>query len=268
MERSIGLTGVGNARELGGIVIGDSKVRSGFLIRTGSLAGAVPEDLKRLSDVYKVASIADMRMKFERLGSPDPVVEGAVNHELAVFEPEDFPGMDESMLYSDGQPVDRKTMVMLGIKNGFINNRMYVSFLMSDRGRKAYADFFKILFGLPEGRSVLWHCTDGKDRTGLGAMLILSALGADRDTIMEDYLLTNEYNASAVEKVHSYADTLDMPEEMRRMLVFAGGAVYEDFMENAFDGIDKNYGSTDGYLREVCGVGEEEKRLLKERFLQ
>ncbi len=53
-------------------------------------------------------------------------------------------------------------------------------------------------------RAVLWHCTGGKDRTGLAAMLILSALGVDEETVVKDYLLTNEFNAQRIAGTKQY----------------------------------------------------------------
>ena len=49
---------------------------------------------------------------------------------------------------------------------------------------------------------VLWHCTEGKDRCGLLSAVLLSALGIEYGTIMEDYMLTNEINKVKVEKYY------------------------------------------------------------------
>ena len=50
---SLGLTGIGNARELGGYRSSDGRtVRRGVLLRTASLAGATEEDLRTLREKY------------------------------------------------------------------------------------------------------------------------------------------------------------------------------------------------------------------------
>lgn len=56
--------------------------------------------------------------------------------------------------------------------------------------------------------SVLWHCTEGKDRCGLLSAVLLLTLGVKRSTIMEDYLLTNRVNAafSAIEVQYKNVD--------------------------------------------------------------
>ena len=60
--------------------------------------------------------------------------------------------------------------------------------LLGDEAVKAYKQFFDILLDQEEG-AILWHCSEGKDRTGLASLLILHALGVPPETIMEDYLL-------------------------------------------------------------------------------
>ena len=116
----------------------------------------------------------------------------AVNHFLPVLDVEDFPGYSPDLMKQYYDPgADKLAMLKTAAEMGMLDDRLYVNFLFSERGKSAYRALFRVLLELPEGRSVLWHCTDGKDRTGVASMLILAALGADRRTILEDYLLTN-----------------------------------------------------------------------------
>lgn len=71
---------------------------------------------------------------------------------------------------------------------------------------KQYADSFRrVLTAVLEHDyskgAVLWHCSEGKDRCGMTAALVLEALGVDRDTIMEDYLKTNLVNLPKAEAI-------------------------------------------------------------------
>lgn len=66
MEHSLNTSNLGNARELGGFLIGSKKIRHGCLLRTASLSGLTPEDMKVLTDDYKLSCIVDLRMKDER----------------------------------------------------------------------------------------------------------------------------------------------------------------------------------------------------------
>ena len=72
--------------------------------------------------------------------------------------------------------------------------------------KKAYRHFFDVLLeNSDEGRSVLFHCSAGKDRTGMGAVYLLTALGVDEATIRRDYLASNKYLAPWQEKAISQA---------------------------------------------------------------
>ena len=65
-----------------------------------------------------------------------------------------------------------------------------------------YAQFFELLTEEREG-AILWHCSAGKDRVGIATALLLTFLGFDYETVMQDYLLTNQYvmpEALAAEK--------------------------------------------------------------------
>lgn len=268
MKRSIGLLSVGNARELGGLPAGDTTVCHGVLLRTGGLATASKEDLARLQEVYDVARVIDFRMSYEREQNPDPDVPGAQNIFLPVLEIQDAPGFDPSMLYQLPQLMaDRQSMLRLAIQMGMLSPTLYQNFVLSERGRMAYRQFFQTLLELPEGKAVLWHCKDGKDRTGIAAMLLLMALGASRQTIMEDYLLTNVYNASAIAEARAMLEHAPMDDHTKRQMLFVMGSVFEEYLQAAWDAIDDAYGSVDAYLIEALGVGEAERVVLKDKFL-
>ncbi|MBC8931267.1 tyrosine/lipid phosphatase LipA, partial [Escherichia coli] len=73
------------------------------------------------------------------------------------------------------------------------------SFITDETSIQAYKDFFDILLANQDG-SVLWHCTAGKDRAGFGTALVLSALGVDKNTVIDDYMLSNKYRADENKK--------------------------------------------------------------------
>ena len=84
---------------------------------------------------------------------------------------------------------------------------------------------------------------------------------------MEDYLLTNEFNAAILGAVRQKAAALQMPLEKRDALIFMSGCVAERYMGHALDTLNKRYGSVTGYLRDELGVGSAELDLLKEKYL-
>ncbi|MBQ3841736.1 MAG: tyrosine-protein phosphatase [Ruminiclostridium sp.] len=267
LKQAIDLAGISNARELGGYAVGDKYIKKGVLLRTGSLAGASPELLKKLREEYRVRDVVDFRMSDERQNAPDPEIEGVKNIHLPVIEIEDYPVYDP-VLFEEYQRSggDRMKLFEMSYQSGVLSPQMYVGFLLGERGKRAYRDFFRILLDKDNG-AVLWHCTDGKDRTGCAAMLLLSALGASRETIVSDYLLTNEYNAAQTEAVRSKFSAYPMPPEKLEALLFMCGGVIESYMTNAMDTLNDKYGSVGGYLRDELNVGKAEIEELKEKYL-
>jgi protein-tyrosine phosphatase len=108
----------------------------------------------------------------------------------------------------------------------------------------------------------LWHCTQGKDRTGVGAMLLLSALGLEEETILQEYMRTNDYMQPQLD---AYAASGKTPErvELLREVFFV-------FLENAkfyLDCIRVEYGSVALFLELALGVGPRQIETLEGYYL-
>ena len=269
MEHSLNTSNLGNARELGGFLVGDKKIRHGCLLRTASLSNLTSEDKRVLTEDYRLSCIVDLRMKDERHNQPDPDIHNVKNHFLPVMELQDFPSLGEEFVRIISDPTaDRIKLMHMAYDTGYFNSDFYVRLILSERGKNAFRGFFECLLNLPEDRSILWHCTDGKDRTGLASMLILTALGADRKTIIEDYLLTNLYNKEKLDKARAGLAKMSVSDDFREVALFGCGAVYEYYMLNALKALDENYGSPSEYLKEELGIGKSECNELQKKFLE
>lgn len=281
MDHSIELPGIGNARELGGYAAGDKTVRKGMLLRTARIDQAGPETVRLLSENYRVQTVIDLRMSDEQEQRPDPAVPGAENLRAPVMEIEDimllnsFGGSSSEAgkksrellaMYTDPQ-ADRIAVFNMMYDQGLLNESTYDLFLLGERGKKAYRAFFDALFRLEPGRAVLWHCADGKDRTGCAAMLLLFALGASRETVMEDYLLTNVYNAQKLDAIRQRVAALNFDAKKLDTLLFVSGGVIGSYMNHAIGTLEEKYGSVTGYLEQEQGIGEPELEALREKFL-
>lgn len=118
-------------------------------------------------------------------------------------------------------------------------------------GTPRFAEFFRHL--LESDQPTVFHCTAGKDRTGLAAALLLKAVGARDDEVWHDYLLTN--------------DRLVLPEESRyglpREAMEVLWRVQPDFLQAALDEADARYGSLETYLRDGLGLRAAEREKLR-----
>lgn len=272
-SQSLSLTGVGNARELGGYKTEDGKtVKRGVLLRAAKLANATEEDMERLRSVYHLAMDVDFRGDGEVERAPDPEMEGVEYLNIHILD--DSMGPSEELeaeiaaLEAQGVEIDKITEIRLFMKYGGFTDQMYVDFLSSDVGKAGYARFFQALLALPEDRALLFHCSQGKDRTGCGAMLILFALGADEETVMADFLLTNEYNAALIAEERAYLIENGVGEDELETFMKSMDQVFPEFMANAVQWMTETYGSPMGYITQALGVTDAEMQALRDKFLE
>src|ERR1700732_1439439 len=104
-------------------------------------------------------------------------------------------------------------------------------------------------------RPVLFHCAAGKDRTGVAAALILTALGVRPAIVMEDYLLSNRL-------FRPTPGTADVPDDVREAIV----KVRPSYLEAAFAAMAENWGGPDEYLDKALGIGARERDAIAEAF--
>lgn len=129
-----------------------------------------------------------------------------------------------------------------------------------------HTDEYRLLFKhlLEAERGFLLHCSAGKDRTGFGAGLILSALGVSHDIIMADYLLTNEAECLRVFMGERMRDSYGAHVDDESIEAITG--VRPEYLQAAFDEVDRLYGSIDGFLEEI-GVDSQARAELQGRLV-
>ncbi|TFE19260.1 tyrosine-protein phosphatase, partial [Ligilactobacillus salivarius] len=171
-----------NFRELGGYLTEDGrKIKWHKLLRCGSMAQLTKNDVDYL-DQYGVRYIIDLRSPEESNYSPDKYPDKAQYFQDTVY-PFSF------SLFKNLGIINN---MRLGASNMDFGRQTYLQMLLDPHAQAAYRKMFNILLeNDKEGESVVFHCTAGKDRTGVAAFLILSALGVSEKQIVEDYLYTN-----------------------------------------------------------------------------
>jgi len=266
--QTLNMETLGNARELGGYVNQDGKkVKRGVLLRSAKPVGASANDLERLKNEYHLKTIIDFRMSYERESVSNPKIDG-VNDVWCPIIDEDLVFANVNMPSSSAKSMNTLEKLKIAMERGFISDKMYIGFLSMDQGKKGYTEYFRQLLALPAGNSLLFHCSQGKDRTGLGAMLILSALDVDEETIMQDYLLTNVFNAELINKERQMLAQYNLSDSEIENYLSAMDQVNPAYMQNAIDYLKKNYGSVKGYITKELGLTEKDFASLKNKFLE
>jgi protein-tyrosine phosphatase len=241
--RHLNLSGASNFRDLGGYPTSDGRtVRWRQIFRSNHLGHLTDDDAAVLRELG-VRSAFDFRGSEERTaaicGMP-----GISVHSLPV-EPTVVAALRAIAAAGTPLSTDHAIKVMRESYSGYVQNN-------TPRYRTLFAHL------LEDSAPLVIHCTAGKDRTGFACALILHTLGVSRDTIAEDYLLTNRFYRR--DPNHSS----DLPDEIKQVL----GSVQEAFLAAAFEAIDADYGDLETYLRDGLGLGKAERAHLEARYLQ
>ena len=269
-KQKIDLCGVSNARQLGGYTVADGKkIKNNVVLRTGALFGASPEALDELSQKYKVSDIIDFRMEQEKAAMPEPEIKGARYWHISVLN--DIPVSKENfdvyrkLLTVKDMALKYKTMYDANIDVS--PAKVYKALAFGNDGIRGYKKFFDILLNKPENAAVLFHCTQGKDRTGMAAILLLSALGLDRESVIADYMMTNEACRPLLDRIQSELQKAKLPKEVLDFAMFIE-SVDISFIEPVFDVMNKEFGSVNGYLQTAMGLTAGDIKRLKEIYLE
>ena len=140
--------------------------------------------------------------------------------------------------------------------------------LEMEKARKArVADFRKIFEILLDENNypLVFHCTAGKDRTGLLSAFILHALGVDSEVVLNDYLLSNYYRYEKMERnARLGARILGIDTDSSRPIM----EVRSSYLAASMNFIQKEYGSLEVYLHEELAIEEAEVEQLKKILLR
>jgi protein-tyrosine phosphatase len=244
MERRIDMDGITNFRDLGGYKTADgATVQWGKIFRSDTLAWLTDHDMKKVCDLG-VTTACDLRYGEERQNEPNRFL----NHDqVEVLEL----GLEErpnaGFLDSFEAPAE------------FVTNARQFLLTSYDQYPVLYADAYRtIMDRLIDGHKLIIHCTAGKDRAGTASAMVLTALGVPRETVLEDYMLTNEYwNRSGREIEGVDPAALDD--------IFSARVEY---FETAFRSIDKNFGDVETYLTKRLGLDTATRDALKAACLE
>lgn len=257
----IGVTSGRNFRELGGYeTLSGKKIKMHKLLRTGNLADLSPFDKQFLTD-YGAKYDVDFRSKEEVDNQPDRVPDGVEYIYDPVFS-EDLTNSSKSITDLDTQAHDDADF-------GF--NHMHYAYedmIESEPAQKAYRKFFDVLLeNTVNGESVIFHCTAGKDRTGFGALLALSALGVPLNTIKKDYLLTNittkDFVDSMVEHARQNGKNENVLQSIRDIQ-----SVRSEYLDHAVKVLNDEYGGINNYLRDIMKLSSADIMKLRNIYLE
>ena len=254
-EREIDLEGTSNTRDIGGYQTSDLRaLRWRQIIRSENLSRLTAGDFQKLEEMG-VKTVIDLRTEREHQKSPTVWLG-------------DNPPQFFHFPIGDAQNDWFKAQRRLMNKSRFTEEQSLEHMkkgyrMIAEEGPPSYQKLMELVLD-QSNWPILIHCNAGKDRAGVAVTLILEALGVERETIMEEFLLTNKISRTEEKAVL-------LAKESNKSRRFGRGpsasawfpivGVHPEMLEAFYASVDDQYGSMDAFLTEL-GVDREARNAL------
>lgn len=252
-ERLIPMENSSNFRDLGGIPTKDGRVvKWGKLFRSGKLNKLDDKDLDYFNTLG-INTIVDFRDDVEVVKDKTRF---PTNREVNRIRTPigDRSGNMQAELRKQIKSADQKTF----------DSEKFVADVMRefiDTFAFQYQPFLDIVADT-EKAPVLYHCSAGKDRTGLGTAIVLGMLGVDREVILGDFMMSNYYRNKDINKTLRKT-SLVAKQRVTQPLV----EVKESYLRAAFEAIDNKYGSMENFLEKEYGYDDKKLEVFRNKYL-
>ena len=235
-QRLLPMKGAYNMRDLGGYPAADNKqVKWNVIIRSGDLNALTEEDVDYLASLPLRTDI-DFRGEKEKSAAPDKMPDTVNQYVSLSIETGDMSGIIGNIKELDLQKLPS------------IMQDVYVYIIRN--AQSIYSHFFRILED-ENSAPLLFHCSAGKDRTGIGAALLLSALGVSREIVIEDYMLSAEYIKGKYDYIIRSHPAFEPLTTVKR-----------EYLEAALQVSETEFGGMDNYLMKHLKVDVAKLRQL------
>ncbi|CAC9487559.1 putative phosphoinositide phosphatase [Leishmania infantum JPCM5] len=248
-KRIVEVEGLQNCRDLGGYHTRDGKhvVKYKHIYRSDNVGDVTPEGKKMLLEKLWLKYIIDFRGAEEKARSP-----------YAFAGVTYFPIPIETCFITE-HVLTKPSLD--GPSAEALLRRISTTFLIDFKD--VYKNFFDVFLREAKGQPVLFHCTAGKDRTGVAAALLLTALDVPAEAVMEDFMLTNRCcvpPSCETVRVGNCIISKDAVNILFRAQAF--------FLELCFGEVCKRYGSVNAYMEKELGLGVEQLEKLRSYYVR
>lgn len=227
-----------NIRDLGGLSCGNYIVKNKQFIRSGNISELTDNDISVLKNNYNLRTIIDLRNNYEIREHPDVKIKGVKYYHIPILS-ERVDGITR-----EGNKVKMNTIPNI--------SDLYLQMVSNFSSASQIKKVMKVVMK-EKNKCILFHCSVGKDRTGIIAMLILAMLGASVDTIMKDYLYSNK--VCEIEATKNYKFLFDKTHDEEYALKYKDVLLAKDeYLMAAIDYMITEYGSILDYIRYELGI--------------
>lgn len=240
-----------NFRDIGGIKTQDGKtVKWGKIFRSDNLSGIRTSEFDKLGDLH-IHTVFDLRTIHETKGKED--------HLPANIQYIHAPTIKDK--------ADLLTQLKPKVLNGELTEQQSMELtlqLYRDNVSKNLPELRQLMHQiLDSSEPVLYHCSAGKDRTGILTALILCVLNVDRETIFDEYMLSNYYRNDKIEKMLGKARLLKVVKPHLNLQVIENFMqVDRRYLNASFEVIDEQYGGVNSFIRDELGISDQQRSAI------
>lgn len=245
-QRLVRMQGAINFRDAGGYATKDGKhVTWGKVYRSADVSHLTDADLQTFRNRH-IISVIDFRGTKESAAAPDRLPEGT-KYLLSPAGSDSLPNMQQ--------------MAAMIKQTGFLQT-MYSSPSVKYYGER-YRPLFQQLLTLPDTAAIMYHCTGGRDRTGMATALFLYALGVPQTTIEADFTASNVYLAPMHAQMFTMMSkaTGMQPEQIKKEM-----ELRPELLQSFFSALAAQYGTVENFMEKELGVGPKEVAILRSKY--
>ncbi|MBO5526044.1 MAG: tyrosine-protein phosphatase [Clostridia bacterium] len=252
-----------NTRDLGGLPAeGGKTIRYEALIRSGKLYNLPQKTIDRLVKIG-VTKVIDLRIDTEVGEYPDTPIPGSEYIHLPVLCTATVGITHEKNMMLTMMKESERVKKEFGSVDKYMV-AMYRSIFMQEEPQSRLAKFLRIL--VEEPGCVLWHCSAGKDRAGICAMLIESLLGVEEQLIVLDYTLSDRFQRR--KRIWQKLGMMIVPMPKFRALLFGMMNAKRRYMLSVMEMLKEEFGSIVEYCKQKLSITDQDIAILREKYLE
>ena len=253
-----------NTRDLGGLPTEDGRIiKHGKLLRSGKLYKIPTKTVETLKN-YGVKTVIDLRIFTELEEDPETLWEGVKYVHLPVLCTA-TPGITHERSMQRTMAIESKRIKEeFGTADNYMAE-MYCAVLLNEEPQQLLKQALRLIIDNED--CILWHCSGGKDRAGIVAMLVESLLGVSEEVIVLDYVTSHRFQRARF--FWNRAGLVIAPLTLRfKKILYGMMAAKPQYLTAAMNRVKERYGSIVNYCKEVLGVTDDDIELMKQKYLE
>lgn len=257
-ELSTHFDGLYNFRDIGGFKTLDGNImKKGVLFRSDELSRLSQKDIETFN-LLNIKTIYDLRTRTEQKSKPSRIKS---EHGIQLVN---ISIQDKSQEFTH-----LEFFKFLVSKSNTINFEKIMKEMYCNMAFISHTQICEIITSLSEQNNLpaLIHCTSGKDRTGFISAIIQLLVGVPYQTVLDDYLFSNDLIAPRMKKVEKFIRWMSLfqveSDRIKPML-----EVRREYLEEVYNEIIERYGNIETYLCQACKIQQSSLLNIKDLLLE